>query len=419
MSGPSAYHRDVDLRSGVRLEALREECRSWLRENLPWEYGSGLPPRYEDLAEEVAAGRQWQARLAGGRWVGVSWPEDVGGRGLGPSANFVVQEELARARAPELVGRIGVNLVGPTLLAHGTDDQRARWLPRILDAGHLWAQLFSEPDAGSDLASLRTRAVRDRGPTGGGWRLEGTKVWTSYAQFADLGLCLARTDPDASRHHGISLVVVDMEGAGVEVHPLVQATGEAEFNQVVLDGAFVPDEWVVGSVGDGWRVSQSTLGHERGVNPRQLVIHVQHLEELLRLGVERGCFDEHRTRQLLARSYAEVKLFQLQNWRSLSRLESGLPPGPEGSALKLYWSEMSKRLHATAMEVLGDDSPLWRGAPGNPGDGEWQRAWLYYLASSIFAGTNEIQRTIIGERVLGLPREPRERERERSGSGAA
>ena len=400
----------MDLTPSPAHEEVRAQCRAWLRANLPWEYGSGLPPRFDDLADEVAFGREWQARLAAGRWVGLAWPEEYGGRAAGPLLNFVVQEELARARAPELVGRIGVNLVGPTLLAHGTDAQKVRWLPRILDATELWCQLFSEPDAGSDLASLSTRAVRD--DRRGGWVLEGQKVWTSYAQFADHGLCLARTVPPdpggrASKHAGISVLVVDMHGPGVEVRPLVQTTEEAEFNEVFFDGAFVPDGNLVGPLHEGWRVSQSTLGHERGVNPRQLVIHVQHLEELLRLAEQTGAFDDHRLRQQLAEAYVEVKLFQLHNWRSLTKLESGLPSGPEGSALKLYWSEMSKRVHATAMDVLGDDAPLWRGAADNPGDGEWQRSWLYYLSSSIFAGTNEIQRTIIGERVLGLPREPK------------
>lgn len=395
----------MDLNHSAADDAIREECRLWLEENLPWDYGEGLPPRFESLEQEVEFGRGWQARLAEGRWVGVAWPEEYGGRDAGPAAHFIVQEELARARAPELVGRIGVNLVGPTLLAHGTSAQKARWLPEMLCARALWCQLFSEPGAGSDLASLTTRAVRD--DSAGGWRLEGQKVWTSYAQFADLGLCLARTDPDVPKRQGISALVVDMGSAGVEVLPLVQATGEAEFNEVFFDGAFVPDDHLVGPMNEGWRVSQSTLGHERGVNPRQLVIHLQHLEELLELAERTGAFDAHRLRQRLAETWVEVKLFQLHNLRSLTRAERGEAPGPEGSALKLYWSEMSKRLHAAAMDVLGDDAVLWKGAAGLAGDGEWQRSWLYYLSSSIFAGTNEIQRTIIGERVLGLPREPR------------
>jgi alkylation response protein AidB-like acyl-CoA dehydrogenase len=396
----------VDLTPTAEQEGLRSECRAWLRAHLPWEYGTGLPPRFASLDDEVAFGRTWQHDLAEGGWVGVTWPAEYGGRGAGALAHYVVQEELARARAPELVGRIGVNLVGPTLLAHGTDEQRARWLPAILRADILFCQLFSEPDAGSDLASLSTRAVRGERDGVEGWLLDGQKVWTSYAQFADWGLCLARTDTSVRKQAGITAFAVDMRADGVDVRPLRQLTGESDFNEVFLGGVFVPDDCVVGAVNDGWRVSSSTLTHERGTNPRQLVIHAQHLDELLRLAAERGGFDDHRTAQRLAEAFVEVKLFQLHNWRSLSRLESGQPVGPEGSALKLYWSEMSQRLHRLALDVLGPAGALAAGAEGNPGDGEWQRSWLYYQAASIFAGTNEIQRTIVGERVLGLPREP-------------
>jgi alkylation response protein AidB-like acyl-CoA dehydrogenase len=400
------YAVAVDLTPTAEQEALRAECRAWLRDNLPWEYGSGLPPRFASLDEEVAFGRDWQHRLAEGRWVGVTWPEAYGGRGAGALAHYVVQEELARARAPELVGRIGVNLVGPTLLAHGTDAQRQRWLPSILSADLLFCQLFSEPDAGSDLASLSTRATRAERDGTTGWSIDGQKVWTSYAQFADWGLCLARTNPEVRKQAGITAFAVDMRAPGVEVRPLRQLTGESDFNEVFLADVFVPDDQVIGTVDDGWRVSSSTLTHERGTNPRQLVIHAQHLEELLRLAAGQGGFDDDRLSQRLAEAYVEVKLFQLHNWRSLSRLEAGQPVGPEGSALKLYWSEMSQRLHRLALDVLGPAAVLSAGAQDNPGDGEWQRAWLYYQAASIFAGTNEIQRTIIGERVLGLPREP-------------
>jgi alkylation response protein AidB-like acyl-CoA dehydrogenase len=391
----------MNLRTTAEQEMLRTQFRSWLKQHLPWPYGEGLPPRFDDLAETVAFGRRWQSDLAADRWVGVTWPTDVGGRGLGPLENYVVIEELARARAPELVGRIGVNLVGPTLMAHGSEEQRARFLPRILSAQELWCQLFSEPDAGSDLASLSTRAV----PVDGGYLVTGRKVWTSYAQFADWGLCLTRSDPAApKRQLGITALIVDMHAEGVAVHPLVQSTGEAEFNEVELNEVFVPAARRVGDEGRGWAVAGSTLAHERGVNPRQLVIHSQLIEELLRLAQANGSFDNWRLRQQLAEAATEVRIFQLHNWRSLTRLSKGEAPGPEGSALKLYWSEMSKRLHQTAMDVLGAQAPLWQGAPDNPADGAWQRSWLYYQASSIFAGSNEIQRTVVGERVLGLPR---------------
>jgi len=390
----------VDLTPTDEQQRFRAEVRDWLRANLPWEWGVGLPPKHDDLADEVAFGREWQAKLAGARLVGVTWPEEYGGRGAGPLEHYIVQEELARARAPELVGRIGVNLAGPTLLAHGTPEQRERWLPQILDASIIVCQLFSEPDAGSDLTSLRTSATR----IDGGWLLNGQKVWTSYAQFADWAICLARTDPDAPKRAGISFFVVDMRAPGVEVRPLVQLTGEAEFNEVFLADVFVPDDQLVGAVNEGWKVANSTLSHERGTNPRQLVIHTQLIEELLRVAMANGTYDDPHVRHGLAQAYVEVRLFQLHNWRSVSKLAKGQEPGPEGSALKLYWSEMSKRLHEVAMAVLGPAAPLWRGAEGNPGDGAWQRSWLYYHAASIWAGTNEIQRTIVGERVLGLPR---------------
>jgi alkylation response protein AidB-like acyl-CoA dehydrogenase len=393
----------VDLAPTASEAALRDEVRAWLREHLPWEYGRGLPPRFDDLAEEVAFGREWQARLASGRWVGVAWPEEYGGRGGGPVEHYIVTEELARARAPELVGRIGVNLVGPTLLANATPEQKARWLPNILDASELWCQLFSEPGAGSDLTSLSTRARA----VDGGWVLDGQKVWTSYAQFADWGWCLARTDPDAPKSKGISALVVDMHSPGVEVRPLRQITDESEFNEVFFNEVFVPTERLVGPLHGGWQVANSTLTHERGVNPRQLVIHAQLVDELWRLAHERGAFDDPRLAPRLAQAFTEVRIFQLHNWRSISRTAKGAEPGPVGSINKLWWSEMSKRLHDTVMAVIGETAPLWRGASDNPGDGTWQRSWLYYQASSIWAGTNEIQRNVIGERTLGLPREPR------------
>ena len=393
----------MDLTPTAEQRAFRAECRAWLEANLPWDYGTGLPPLFDDLAEEVEFGRRWQRRLADAGYVGVTWPTEYGGRGADAVFSFIVQEELARARAPELVGRLGVNLIGPTILAHGTDEQKQRWLPSILPAEQLFCQLFSEPDAGSDLASLSTRAV----PTDGGWRLSGQKVWTSYAQFADWGLCLARSHPDEPKHRGITAFMVDMHADGVDIHPLRQITDESEFNEVFLNDVFVARDQVIGEPGNGWRVSQSTLSVERGTNPRQLVIHLQLLEELLRLAADSGRNKDPVIRQALARSYIEVRLFQLQNWRVLSRLANGQDHGPESATAKLFWSEMSQRLHRTAMDVLGAAGPLWRGEPHNPGEGRWQRSWLYYQAATIFAGTSEIQRNIIGERILGLPREPR------------
>jgi len=293
-----------------------------------------------------------------------------------------------------------VNLVGPTLLAHGTPEQKQQWLPRILDASQIWCQLFSEPGAGSDLTSLSTRAEA----VDGGFVLNGQKVWTSYAQFADWGWCLARTNPDAPKNKGISALVVDMHAPGVEVRPLRQITDESEFNEVFFSDVFVPADRLVGPLDEGWRVANSTLTHERGVNPRQLVIHAQLVDELWKLALQRGALDDPRLGPRLAQAFVEVRIFQLHNWRTISRTAKREEPGPVGSINKLWWSEMSKRLHDIAMAVVGPAQPLWRGASGNPGDGAWQRSWLYYQASSIWAGTNEIQRNVVAERTLGLPR---------------
>ncbi len=391
----------MDLSYTQDEERFAHELREWLEANVEF------PPENLSLSEEIAWHRRWQARLAEARWVAIGWPESYGGRGASPVQVAIYNTEYARAGAPQLVNRIGINLAGPTLLAYGTKEQASRWLSKILTAEELWCQLFSEPGAGSDLASLSTKARK----VDGGWELTGQKVWTSYAQFADWGICLARSDPDAPKHKGLSFFVVDMRQAGIEVRPLIQITGEAEFNEVFLDRVFVQDDCLIGDPGEGWKVATTTLAHERGTNPRQLVIHMQLLEELLHLASEQQAFDDWHLSQRLAQAYVEVRLFQLHNWRSLSRLARGEPPGPEGSLLKLYWSEMSKRLHSTAMAILDLDgsSALWgHGRDLKAGDSTsdaWQRSWLYYQAASIFAGTNEIQRNVIGERVLGLPRE--------------
>ena len=393
----------MDLSLTVEEAAFRDECRNWLQGNLPWDYGTGLPPLFADLPEEVAFLRDWQRRLAGAGLVGVTWPVAFGGRGAGPMHHYLAQEELARARAPELVGRIGVNLVGPTLLAHGTPGQQQRWLPGILPADHLCCQLFSEPGAGSDLAAIATRAVA----TDDGWVLTGQKVWTSYAQFADWGLCLARTDPDSVGSRGLSMFMVDLHAPGVEVRPLRQITDESDFNEVFLEEVPVAGDQLVGDLHDGWRVSASTLSVERGTNARQLVVHSQLLEELFALAESNGAIEDPRLARDLAQALVEVRLFRIQNQRVLSRLATGRDPGPVAATAKLAWSEMSQRLHGLMLRVLGDAAPLWRGADGNPGDGRWQRSWLYYRAATIFAGTSEIQRNLIGERTLDLPREPR------------
>jgi alkylation response protein AidB-like acyl-CoA dehydrogenase len=390
----------MDLSFSPAEEAFRAELRVWLAANLPKE---NVEP--ETLGEEVAFLVEWQRKLFSGRWVGVHWPGEFGGRGASIVENYILQEELARAQAPEVINRIGVNLVGPTLIRHGTAAQKQRHLSKILAADEIWCQLFSEPNAGSDLTALRCKAQRD----GDDFVVNGQKVWTSYAQFARWGILLARTDPVAPKAKGISFFIVDMRSPGIAVRPLKQMTGSEEFNEVFLDNVLIPAENLVGELNRGWEIAQTTLSHERGTSPRQLVIHRILLTELLRLaqtsrsdGVRAAA--DPLVRQRLAQTFIEVELTKLHNWRTLTGLLRHGKPGPESSLVKLFWSEMSQRLHDTAMEVLGTYGQLMKGDPRAAAAGRWQRSYLYYRSATIFAGTSEIQRNIIAERVLGLPR---------------
>ncbi len=386
----------MDLSFSPEERAFAQEVHAWLAENVE------VPPRFENIADEVEFGRRWQARLAEHRWVGIHWPAEFGGRSASPVEVAIFNMEYARSRALQPINRVGINLAGPTLLAHGTDDQKARFLPAILTAEEIWCQLFSEPDAGSDLASLTTRAQR----VDDGWLLSGQKVWTSYAQFARWGICLARTDAEAPKHKGISYLVVDMTAPGIEVRPLVQITGDSEFNEVFLDEVFVPDDQLVGALHNGWAVANTTLAHERGTSfPfKEQVVHEVYLDELWQLAAQRGLLDDFEISDDLAQSFVDLRVLRLHNWRTLSRLAKGIEPGPESSVTKLAWTEMTQALSARALDIVGAAAPLWWGAADNPGGGFWQRQWLWSKAASIAGGTSEVQRTIIGERMLGLPR---------------
>jgi alkylation response protein AidB-like acyl-CoA dehydrogenase len=368
----------VNLSFSEGEAAFATEAREWLRAHVP-----AVPP-FASLDEEIAFGREWQATLAADRWVGIHWPVEVGGRGATPVEVAIFNMEYARAGALQPVNRVGINLVGPTVLAHGTDEQRARWLPAILTAEEIWCQLYSEPDAGSDLGSLRTAAVAGDG----GWLLSGQKVWTSYAQFASWGLCLARTETGR-----ITCFAVDMTSPGIEVRPLVQITGDAEFNEVFLDGVFVPDDCVIGGVDDGWRVATTTLAHERGTNfPfKEQVVHEVYLDELFAA----ADLDDPDVADALVNTFVELRVLRLHNWRTLSRLSRGEEPGAESSIVKLAWTDMTQHLSDAALLVQGPAAAL---------DGKWSRQWLWSKAASIAGGTSEIQKNIVGERLLGLPR---------------
>ena len=390
----------MDLSFTAAEETFRGELRAWLRANAP-----ASPPHFESLADEVAFLRDWQRRLADAGWVGIHWPTEYGGRGASVVENYLFQEEIAAARAPEIIGRIGVNLVGPTLIAHGTEEQKRRFLPRIMPAQEIWCQLFSEPGAGSDLTALRTRAER----RGDGWVVNGQKVWTSYAQFARWGILLARTDPAAPKAKGISYFLCDMQAPGVTIRPLTQMTGSDEFNEVFLEDVFIPHEFLVGTEHAGWKIASTTLTHERGTSPRQLVIQRMLLNDLFRLardGVHGGApaAGDPIVRQKLAQHWIEIEITKLNNWRTLTRILRAQPLGPEASFIKLFWSEMSQRMHDTLMDVLGPAGLCWQPGPWAVEDGRLARSYLYYRSASLFAGSSEIQRNILAERVLGLPR---------------
>jgi alkylation response protein AidB-like acyl-CoA dehydrogenase len=392
----------VDLSFTPAQQAFRAELRAWLEANVPARWGEG---EFATLAEEVAFLQAWQRRLSDAGWVGIHWPRAYGGRGASAVEHYILQEEMAAARAPEIINRIGVNLVGPTLIAHGTEAQKRRFLPAILPADELWCQLFSEPGAGSDLTALRTRAER----RGDAWVVRGQKVWTSYAQFARWGILLARTDPSAPKAKGIGFFLCDMRAPGVTVRPLRQMTGGEEFNEVFLEDVVIPAEHLVGGAGDGWAIASTTLAHERGTSPRQLVIHRMLLGDLLalaRAGVDGGAprASERVVRQRLAQHLIEVEITRLNNLRTLTRLERRQPLGAESSFIKLFWSEMSQRLHDTMMDLLGPAGLCWQPGPRAVAGGRLTRSYLYYRAASLFAGTSEIQRNILAERVLGLPR---------------
>jgi alkylation response protein AidB-like acyl-CoA dehydrogenase len=383
----------MDLTLAPTEERFAAEARDWLAANVE------PTPVFDSLDDEIEWNRAWQARCAADRWVGIAWPTEVGGRGATPVEVALFNMEYARAGAPQPVNRVGINLTGPTLLAHGSPAQQDRWLPQILDASEIWCQLFSEPDAGSDLASLRTIAE----PVDGGWLVTGQKVWTSYAAFARWGIALVRTDPDAPRHRGLSMVVIDMEADGVEIRPLRQITGETEFNEVFLTEVDVPADHLIGGLNQGWSVANTTLAHERGTNfPfKEQVVHEVHLDTLIREAQAGGALDDVDVADDLAQAFVELRLLRLQNWRTLSRLGRGIEPGPESSVVKLTWSHLTEHLSATALRLLGDNAPLW---PDAAEQRTWQRQWLWSRSASIAGGTSEIQRTIIGERILGLPR---------------
>jgi alkylation response protein AidB-like acyl-CoA dehydrogenase len=392
----------VEFRLSAGEEAFRAEVRGWLQANLPPGWGTNAYREPQTAAEKIAASKAWQATLHRGGWAGITWPRAYGGRGATLVEQLIFNEELAAADAPDSINlAVALGLVGPTLMACGTAEQQARFLPRILRGDDIWCQGFSEPNAGSDLAALKTRGEID----GDSIVVSGQKIWTSFAQYADWCILVVRTNPRAARKHdGLSFLLVDMHSPGITIRPLVEMTGEAWFNEVFFDAVRVPRANVVGEIDRGWDVVLTTLAHERGGAAPHARLR-RELRALFALARRAGSTAQRpRTRQQLAQLAIEVQIARLTAYRNVTVLQRTGRPGPEGSILKLFWSELEQRLMESAGEILGPYAGLTRGDARAPDGGFWARELLWTRSATIYAGTSEVQRNIIAQRVLGLPR---------------
>jgi alkylation response protein AidB-like acyl-CoA dehydrogenase len=388
----------MDLGFTAEEEAFRQEIRTWLDLNLPAESrGRGVGGFRED--DETDLQRQWQRRLHEGGWLKLAWPREAGGRAATPVMQAIYQEEMAKVGAPIILGRLGVSLLAPTLLAHGSQWQKDAYVDKILSGELIFCQGFSEPDAGSDLAGLRTRAEKRDGK----WFLSGQKTWSSGAHYADKSFLLARTDQEAEAHRGIGFFLVDMRQPGVEVRRIHQMTGGGEFCEIFLSDAVVEERDLVGEPGAGWKIAMTVFGFERG-GLAQAARFERAVQELAGLARGRGVGADVRVRQQVAQAQIEAHVFRLIGLRNLTSAQHGHPPGAEASLTKLYWSEMDKRLQEIAVEVQGPYGALAPESPFAVEGGRWQYGWMWAQAETIYAGSSEIQRNIIAERVLGLPR---------------
>src|SRR3954470_12422715 len=373
----------MDLTLSDTERALRDDVRGWLADNHP-----GPTPPDDDAA--FAFRRAWQRQLNERGWAGLSWPEEYGGAGATQVEQAIFYEEIARAGAPQMANTLGLAMGGPTVIAHGTEDQKARFLAPILSAEEIWCQGFSEPQSGSDLASLRTRAVR----ADGGFRVTGQKVWTTWARQSKWCMLVARTNPDAPKHRGLTYFLMDMEQDGVDIRPLVQITGEAEFNELFIEEARIPADNVVGGVDNGWRVAITTLMHERAGLAFALQARVQ--VALGELADELKGTRDPLVRQRFAQLAIEAQVLRLLAYRGLTTAMQSGEPGPEGSLGKWLWADINQALTTLAMDVKGPAAQVV--------DDVWTYRFLRARANSIEGGTTEILKNIVAERVLGLPR---------------
>lgn len=381
---------------------FRDELRNWLSHNLTDEYREKPNMSFE---ERFAIRRAWQKKLFDNGWIGVGWPKEYGGRGATILQESIYNEEMARAGAPPIANSIGIGMIGPTILSLGTPEQKARYLSTLLSAEEIWCQGFSEPNAGSDVAALQTRAVME----GDSFYVTGQKVWTTYGFASDFCLLLVRTDFKAPNHKALSYLIVDMKSPGVSAKPLIQLTGEGEFSEMFFENVKVPVENLVGALNRGWMGAITTLMHERATYSFNVIIsYEQQINALLDLARSleyegQPAIKNPLFRERIAKIYTDVKLFKLNTLRQNAGLGKGQIPGPEGSLLKMQWSEMGQRLAELALEMEGPYSALNLDSPDAPSDGSWQHSYLASRGATIAAGTSEVQRNIIAERVLGLP----------------
>lgn len=389
----------MNLELSAEQEAFLAEARSWLEAHAP---AAPLPSM--DTAEGFAAHREWEAELARGGWSVVAWPEEYGGRDADLVEWVLFEEAYYRSGAPTRVAQNGISLLAPILFEHGTPEQRARFLGSMADGSIVWAQAWSEPGAGSDLAAIRSTASRDEGR--GGWVLNGQKTWSSRAVWADWGFGLFRSDPTAQRHRGLTYFLFPLDADGVTVRPIAQLDGETGFAEIFFDDLFVPDEEVLGDPGDGWRVAMSTAGNERGLALRSPGRFLAAVDRLVALWRERPV-DDPGLADAVADAWIGAEAYRLFTWNTVSRVIEGGAVGAEGSINKVFWSELDLRIQETGLRVLGPAAEL-RGQAAADG-GRWADDYLFALAGSIYAGTNEVQRNIIAERALGLPREAKGR----------
>ena len=394
----------MDFKFSPEDEAFRQEFRSWLEHNIPHDWRDDEELHDPDTREEFERRRAWHRQLYDGGWMCIHWPQEYGGRGASLIQQAIYTQELDRAKAPPTVNFQGIARVGPTLMQWGTPEQKQRYIPQIPPAEEIWCQGLSEPDHGSDLAAVETRAV-DRGDY---FLVNGSKVWTSNAHRADFTTLLCRTDPDAPKHKGLSYLLVDMKSPGVTVRPLVQITGESGFNQVFFDDVQVPMANLVGEKNRGWMVAMTNMMFERTIHGGRtdMMVEVRQLMELAKK-VDRGgrpAWEESYVRQSLAGFACEATALKYTSFRQLTSQLKGLPPGPEGSIMKLGTSGLNLRMQEFAMELLGPYSQFEYQVSGAIDRGKWAHRMLAARRSTIAAGTNEIQHNIIGERVLGLPK---------------